>query len=156
MKVLAYDPFINKQYAEEQGIVVSDFDSLVKESDVISLHLPLNDKTRHIISGEVMARMKRGVILINTARGGLIDEKAAHERLRSGNIGGLGLDAYEEEPPGKSPLFELDNVVLTPHTAAHTAEATTNMAAMAVQNLIDILSGNPCPYIVKGACSKTN
>ena len=150
MKVLAYDPFINKQYAEEQGIVVSDFDSLVKESDLISLHLPLNDKTRRIISGEVMARMKRGVILINTARGGLIDENAAHELLRSGHIGGLGLDAYEEEPPGKSPLFELDNVVLTPHTAAHTAEATANMAAMAVQNLIDILSGNPCPYIVKG------
>jgi D-3-phosphoglycerate dehydrogenase len=148
MKVLAYDPFINKQYAEEQGIIVSDFDSLIKESDIISLHLPLDQKTRHIINAEVMARMKRGVILINTARGGLIDESAANELLRSGHLGGLGLDAYEEEPPGKSPLFELDNVVLTPHTGSHTAEATAAMAAMSVDNLIDVLSGKDCPYIV--------
>jgi D-3-phosphoglycerate dehydrogenase len=148
MRVLAYDPFINKRYAEEQGIIVSDFDSLVKEADVISLHLPLDQKTRHVINAEVMAGMKRGVILINTARGGLIDENAANELLRSGHIGGLGLDAYEEEPPGKSPLFELDNVVVTPHTASHTAEATANMAAMSVENLITILSGKDCPYIV--------
>jgi D-3-phosphoglycerate dehydrogenase len=92
--------------------------------------------------------MKQGIILINTARGGLIDEEAANKLLRSGHIGGLGLDAYEEEPPGKSPLFELDHVVLTPHTASHTSEATANMAAMSVQNLIDILSGKDCPYIV--------
>jgi D-3-phosphoglycerate dehydrogenase len=148
MRVLAYDPFINTRYAEEQGIVVSDFDSLIKESDVISLHLPLDQKTKHVINAEAMARMKRGVILINTARGGLIDESAAYELLRSGHIGGLGLDAYEEEPPGKSSLFELDNVVLTPHTASHTAEATANMAAMSVENLINILSGGDCPYIV--------
>jgi D-3-phosphoglycerate dehydrogenase len=148
MRVLAYDPFINKRYAEEQGIAVSDFDSLIKESDVISLHLPLDRNTRHVINAEVMARMKQGVILINTARGGLIDESAANELLRSGHIGGLGLDAYEEEPPDKSPLFELDNVVLTPHTASHTAEATANMAAMSVENLINILSGKDCPYIV--------
>jgi D-3-phosphoglycerate dehydrogenase len=148
MKILAYDPFIDRQYAEEQGIVVSDFDSLVKESDIVSLHLPLEQKTRHIISGEVMARMKRGVILINTARGGLIDENAADELLRSGHIGGLGLDAYEEEPPGKSPLFELDNVVLTPHTGSHTAEAAANMAAVSVENLINVLCGRDCPHIV--------
>jgi D-3-phosphoglycerate dehydrogenase len=148
MRVLAYDPFINKQYAEEQDIIVADFDSLVKESDIITLHLPLDQKTRHIINAGVMTRMKRGVILINTARGGLIDEEAANELLRSGHIGGLGLDAYEEEPPERSPLFELDNVVLTPHTASHTSEATVNMAAMSVQNLIDVLSGKDCPYIV--------
>jgi D-3-phosphoglycerate dehydrogenase len=148
MKILAYDPFINKQYAEEQGIVVSDFDLLIKEADIISLHLPLNEQTRHIINAEVMGRMKRGVILINTARGGLIDEGAADTLLRSGHIGGLGLDAYEEEPPGRSPLGELDNVVLTPHTASHTAEATANMASMSVENLINILSGRGSPYIV--------
>ncbi|MDR1128877.1 MAG: phosphoglycerate dehydrogenase [Treponema sp.] len=148
MKILAYDPFINKLYAEEQGIIVSDFDSLIKESDIISLHLPLDQKTKHIINAEVMARMKRGAILINTARGGLIDESAADELLRSGQLGGLGLDAYEEEPPGKSPLFELDNVVVTPHTASHTAEATAAMAAMSVDNLIDVLSGKDCSYIV--------
>jgi D-3-phosphoglycerate dehydrogenase len=150
MQVLAYDPYIDAPYAEENRIAVSDFDALVENSDVISLHLPLNGKTRHIISGEVMGRMKPGAILINTARGGLIDEAAAFEFLRQGRLGGLGLDAYEEEPPGASPLFTLDNVVLTPHTAAHTAEATANMAAMAVENLINVLSGRPCPYVVKG------
>jgi D-3-phosphoglycerate dehydrogenase len=148
MKILAYDPFINKQYAEEQGIIVSDFEPLIKEADIISLHLPLNEATRHIINAEVMSRMKRGVLLINTARGGLIDEGAADTLLRSGHIGGLGLDAYEEEPPDRSPLCELDNVVLTPHTASHTVEATANMAAMAVENLIAILSGRASPYIV--------
>jgi D-3-phosphoglycerate dehydrogenase len=150
MKVLAYDPYIDARYADENNITVSDFDTLIENADVVSLHLPLNDKTRHIISGEVMGRMKRGAILINTARGGLIDEAAAFELLNQGRLGGLGIDAYEEEPPGESPLFTLDNVVLTPHTAAHTAEATSNMAVMAVQNLIDVLSGNHCPYIVKG------
>jgi D-3-phosphoglycerate dehydrogenase len=148
MRVLAYDPFINQQYAEEQGIIVSDLDSVLEESDIISLHLPLDETTRYIINGRAMKRMKRGAILINTARGGLIDEKAAHELLDSGHLGGLGLDAYEEEPPSKSPLFEHDNVVLTPHTASHTAEAVFNMAAMSVDNLIAVLSGKDCPYIV--------
>lgn len=149
MRVLAYDPYINKEYAGENNIEISGFDGVIRNADVICLHLPLTNETRHIISAEVMGRMKKGTILINTARGGLIDEQAAYEHLKSGQLGGLGLDAYEEEPPAASPLFELDNVVLTPHTASHTAEATANMAAMSVQNLIDVLSGRDCPYIIK-------
>jgi D-3-phosphoglycerate dehydrogenase len=148
MRVLAYDPYINKKYAEENNIEAADFETVIRAADVLCLHLPLTDETRYIISGDVMGRMKKGAIIINTARGGLIDEQAAYEHLKSGHLGGLGLDAYEEEPPKASPLFELDNVVLTPHTASHTAEATANMAAMAVQNLIDVLSGKPCPYII--------
>jgi D-3-phosphoglycerate dehydrogenase len=146
MNVLAYDPYINRDYAEANGITLSDFDSLIKNADIISLHVPLTEETRYIISGDVMRRMKKGTIIINTARGGLIDEHAACELLRSGYLGGLGLDAYEEEPPKESPLFGLDNVVLTPHTGAHTAEATAAMAAMSVQNCIDVLTGKPCPY----------
>ena len=149
MRVLAYDPYINKKYAEENNIEVADFETVIRTADVLCLHLPLTDETRYIISGDVMGRMKKGAIIINTARGGLIDEQAAYKHLKSGHLGGLGLDAYEEEPPKASPLFELDNVVLTPHTASHTAEATANMAAMAVQNLIDVLSGKPCPYIIQ-------
>ncbi len=148
MKVLAYDPYINEQYAKDNNIVVADFDTLVKEADIISLHLPLNDKTKYIINADVMRSMKKGVIIVNTARGGLIDEAAAYEFLKSGHLGGLGLDAYEEEPPQHSPLFGLDNVVLTPHTASHTFEATTNMADMSVRNLIDVLTCKPCPYTV--------
>ena len=148
MRVLAYDPFIDKKYAKENNIEVSSLNELIKNSDIITLHTPLSDETRYIISKETIGRMKKGAILINTARGGLIDEQAAYEHLKSGWLGGLGLDAYEEEPPKVSPLFKLDNVVLTPHTGAHTEEAITNMALMSVQNLIDVLSGKPCPYIV--------
>jgi D-3-phosphoglycerate dehydrogenase len=151
MKVLAYDPYVDASYAEVNGIAVSDFDRLIRESDVVSLHLPLNEKTRHILDGGAMRAMKRGAILINTARGGLIDERVACELLRSGHLGGLGLDAYEEEPPRPaflSDLFEMDNVVLTPHTGAHTAEAIAEMANFSVQNLIDVLSGKDCPNVL--------
>jgi D-3-phosphoglycerate dehydrogenase len=148
MEVLAYDPYIDTRYAEENHIIVSGFDALIAGADVISLHLPLTEETWYIINAGVMGRMKRGAIIINTARGGLIDEAAACGLLKSGHLGGLGLDAYEQEPPGQSPLFELENVVVTPHTASHTAEATANMAAMSVQNLIDVLSGKECPYRV--------
>lgn len=113
---------------------------------MLSLHLPLNEQTRHILSAQVMAGMRPGVIIVNTARGGLIDEQAACELLKSGHLGGLGLDAYEAEPPGQSPLFALDNVVATPHTASHTFEATANMAQMAVDNLIAVLTGEGKAY----------
>ena len=148
MKVLAYDPYIDKKYAEAKGIIAADFAALIKEADFISLCLPLTDETRNIISADAMKSMKKGVIIVNTARGGLIDEAAAHELLVSGHLGGLGLDVFEEEPPKKSPLFDLENVVLTPHTAAHTREAITAMADLSVQNLIDVLSGKDCQNIV--------
>jgi len=148
MKILAYDPFMNHEYARANGIKAVPFEEAVREADFVSLHLPLTDETRNIISGGIIKTMKKGAIIINTARGGLIDEKAAYEFLKSGHLGGLGLDAFETEPPGTSPLFTLDNVVVTPHTGAHTVEATNNMANMSVQNLIDVLSGRECPYIV--------
>jgi D-3-phosphoglycerate dehydrogenase len=148
MKVLAYDPFINREFAEEKGIVPVDFETLIREADFLSLHLPLTDETRNIISANVIQTMKKGSFIVNTARGGLIDENAAYEFLVSGHLGGMGLDVFEEEPPQKSPFFELDNVVLTPHTGAHTAEATEAMAEMSVQNLIDVLSGKDCPFVV--------
>ena len=149
MKILAYDPYINKEYAAANGITSVSFDDIIKEADFISLHLPLTDETRKIIKAEEMKKMKKGAIIINSARGGLIDEDAAYELLKSGHLGGLGLDAFELEPPGPSPLFTLDNVVVTPHTGAHTAEAIAAMAKLSVTNLIDVLSGNECPNIVR-------
>jgi D-3-phosphoglycerate dehydrogenase len=148
MKIIAYDPFMNREYAESNGIIPADFDTVTREADFLCLHLPLTDETRHVISADVMKAMKKGAIIVNTARGGLIDEAAAYELLASGHLGGIGLDVYETEPPQQSPLFKLENVVLTPHTASHTAEATAAMAEMSVQNLIDVLSGRDCPYIV--------
>ncbi len=148
MKVIAYDPFINEDYCASHQIGVCTFDEVIEQADVISLHLPLNDSTKHLIGEEAIGRMKPGAILINTSRGGIIDEDAAYQALKSGKLGGLGLDAFEVEPPAGSLLFEFDNVVVTPHTGAHTREATDNMANASIQNLIDVLSGKECPYIV--------
>jgi len=148
MKIMAYDPFMNMEYAKANGITVASLEEVVRNADVVSLHLPLFDETRHIISADVMKTMKKGAVIINTARGGLIDEKAGLEFLASGHLAGLGLDAFETEPPGPSPLFAFDNVVVTPHTGAHTAEATAAMADISVNNLIDVLSGKACQNIV--------
>lgn len=148
MNVIAYDPFINEAYCKENNITVCTFDEVVEQADVISLHLPLLDSTKHMINKDAISKMKPTTILINTSRGGIIDEDAAYEALKAGKLGGLGLDAFEIEPPTGSTLFELDNVVVTPHTGAHTKEATDNMANAAIKNLIDVLSGKGCPYIV--------
>lgn len=141
MRILACDPAMDLEYAKANNIVPVSFDDLIREADFISLHLPLYAGTRHIISAEAMDRMKKGAFIINTARGGLLDEAAACERLKDGRLGGLGLDVYEDEPPQNTPLFNLPNVVLTPHTAAHTAESAAAMAALSVENLINALEG---------------
>lgn len=150
MRVLAYDPFLNEAYAKGHGILPARFERVLAEADIVTLHLPLTDETRHVISRHAMERMKQGALLVNTARGGLIDEEAAYEMLKCGRLGGLGLDAYETEPPGDSPLFGLEQVVCTPHTGSHTGEAVASMAAMSVENLICVLEGRSCPYVVNG------
>lgn len=148
MNVIAYDPYIDLKYTEVNEIQSVPLDYLIKNSDVISLHLPINKDTKDIISYKEFEIMKDNVILINTSRGGLINESAAIEYLKNGKLGGLGLDAFEEEPPKKYKNFQFDNVVLTPHTGAHTYEATENMAVMAVDNLINVLTGKECKFIV--------
>lgn len=148
MNVLAYDPFINEAYCEQNNIKVCSFEEVLRQSDVISLHLPLLADTKHLIGKEAFSLMKSNAILVNTSRGGIIDEEAAYEALKEGRLGGLGLDAFEIEPPQNSALFEFPNVVVTPHTGAHTQEATNNMADVSVRNLIDVLEGKDCPYIV--------
>ena len=148
MKVIAYDPYLNKAYASEHGIAEKTFEELIREADVISLHLPILPSTRHMIDRKALESMKPGVIIVNASRGGIIDEQAAYEFLKNGHIGGLGLDAFEVEPPQNIPLFELENVVVTPHTGAHTKEATQQMANLSVENLINVLSGLPCSYIM--------
>jgi len=148
MKVIAYDPFINVAYCQDNEIEACTREEVLKRANVISLHLPLNDETKNYINRETIALVPDGCIIVNTSRGGIIDEDDAYEALKSGKLGGLGLDAFAIEPPTGSPLFELDNVVVTPHTGAHTKEATQNMANASVKNLIDVLSGHHCPFIV--------
>lgn len=148
MEVIAYDPYINLEYCQNHRIKSTTIDEVLSCSNVLTLHLPLNDETYHLINRESISRMPEGAIIINASRGGIIDEEAAYEALRSGHLGGLGLDAFEQEPPKDSPLFQLPNVIATPHTGAHTREATDHMAALAISNLIDVLSGQECEYVV--------
>jgi len=149
MKIIAYDPYIDEEYVKENGIVSCTFEQVISDSHFISLHLPLLDSTKNIIGKESIAKMRTGAIIINTARGGLIDEAALNLALESGHLGGAGLDAYESEPPdAANPLYQRKDVVTTPHTGAHTAEASLNMATMAVDNLISVLETGDCPYIV--------
>jgi D-3-phosphoglycerate dehydrogenase len=145
MTVLAYDPYGDSEYATGHNLALVQFEQLLAESDVISLHLPLTQSTRHVIGPEQFRLMKDSVLLVNTSRGGLIDETAALAAIRAGTVGGIGLDAFEEEPPAANhELFSFDNVVVTPHTGAHTTTATRRMAEMAIDNLIDgLTSGSP-------------
>lgn len=148
MKILAYDPFIPEKYCKEHNISPVSFEELLKESDFITLHLPLNDDTYHLIDSQAISLMKKGTILVNASRGGIVDESAAYDALCAKKLGGLGLDAFEKEPPTASPLFTLPNVIATPHAGAHTKEAVAVMSEMAVDNLLHMLDGKECKYIV--------
>ena len=148
MGVQAYDPFFDETFAAQHGIKKATLDEALQTSDFISLHVPLTDQTKHMIDTDRIAKMKDGAIIINTARGGIIDEEAAAAAVKSGKLGGLGLDAFEQEPLIDSPLKGLPHVIFTPHTGAHTAEAVEGMGKMAVDNCIDILTGKDNPYIL--------
>lgn len=147
MNVVAYDPYFDESFAAVHGIKGVTLNELIREANVISLHLPLTEATKNIINAERIAAMRYGTILVNTARGGLLDEVAAAEAVRAGRLQ-VGLDAFEEEPPSASPLKGLEHVVFTPHTGAHTAEAVARMGMMSVENAIAVLTGKPCPYLI--------
>lgn len=149
MNVLAYDPYFDEAFAAAHGIQKMELYALLREADIISLHVPLTEATRHLIDAKQIASMKTGAIIINTARGGLIDEVAAADAIRTGKLGGLGLDAFEQEPLVDSPLKGLSHVIFTPHTGAHTSEAMQKMAMMSVQNAIQVLTHQACLYTLK-------
>lgn len=146
MKIVSYDPYMDYEYCRENNIRPVSLDELIRESDIISLHLPLNENTRHIINQESISNMKSNAIVINTSRGGIVDEAAMYDALKNNKIGGFGIDVFENEPPEYSPLFVLKNVIATPHSGSHTQEAVDKMADMAVANLIDILSDVKSKY----------
>jgi D-3-phosphoglycerate dehydrogenase len=142
MKVVAYDPYIDKKVAEELGIELIDLDTLLKESDFVSIHAPLLPETRGIISEKQLKLMKRTAYLINVARGPLVDEKALYKALKEHWIAGAGLDVYEKEPPEvNNPIFTLDNVVLTHHIAWYTEESRQRLEMSAVDEAVRILTG---------------
>ncbi|WP_226779821.1 phosphoglycerate dehydrogenase [Oceaniglobus trochenteri] len=142
MKVIAYDPFLSEERAVELGVRKVELDELLAKSDFITFHVPLTDKTRNILSREAIAKLKPGVRVINCARGGLVDEAALAEALKEGRVAGAAFDVFAEEPATESPLFNLPNVVVTPHLGAATTEAQENVALQVAEQMSDyLLSG---------------
>ena len=139
MKVVAYDPFLSDERARTLGVTKVDLDELLHRADFITLHVPLTEKTRNILSRENLAKTKPGVRIINCARGGLIDEVALAEALKSGHVAGAALDVFEVEPASENPLFNLPNVVCTPHLGASTTEAQENVALQVAEQMSDYL-----------------
>ena len=139
MKVIAYDPFLSDERAAVLGVTKVELDELFARSDFITLHVPLTDKTRLIINADAIAKMKDGVRVINCARGGLVDEAALADALKSGKVAGAALDVFEVEPATDSPLFNLPNVVCTPHLGASTTEAQENVALQVAEQMSDYL-----------------
>lgn len=140
MKVIAYDPFLSKEVASQSGIELVDLKGLFKRSDYISVHTPLTAETRHMISEKEIALMKKGVRLVNCARGGIIDEEALLKGLESGRVAGAALDVFEKEPPDfSSALLKHKNVVVTPHLGASTEEAQVNVAIEIAESMRDCL-----------------
>jgi D-3-phosphoglycerate dehydrogenase len=145
MKVIAYDPFLSAERAMALGVEKVELEELFKRADIITLHTPLTDKTRNIIDAGALKRVKKGVRIINCARGGLVDEAALVEALKSGHVAGAAFDVFVEEPATHNELFGLPNVVCTPHLGAATAEAQENVALQIAEQMSD--------YLLRGAIS---
>jgi D-3-phosphoglycerate dehydrogenase len=144
MKLLAYDPFISTERAEQLGCRLVELDILLQEADYITLHMPKTPETAHLIDAQALAKMKPTARIINCARGGIIDEDALADAVKNGKIAGAALDVYETEPLGESPLRALGKeVILTPHLGASTAEAQVNVAIDVAEQIRDVLLGLP-------------
>ncbi|NLI31331.1 MAG: phosphoglycerate dehydrogenase [Deltaproteobacteria bacterium] len=139
MNVIAYDPYINVDVLEELGIEYAEFDELLARSDYITVHTPLTKETRGILNAEAFSKAKRGVYVINCARGGIINEEDLHEAIKSGIVAGAALDVFSQEPPTGNPLIELDQIIATPHLGASTDEAQENVAIGVAEQVIDYL-----------------
>ncbi len=145
MKVIAFDPFLSDERAVEMGVEKVDLQKLFERADFITLHTPLTDKTRNIIDAKAIASMKAGVRIINCARGGLVNEAALLDALKSGHVAGAALDVFEVEPAKDNPLFGAPNLICTPHLGASTGEAQENVALQVAEQMSD--------YLLRGAIS---
>jgi D-3-phosphoglycerate dehydrogenase len=139
MKVIAYDPFLSPERAVEIGVEKVELEDLLARADIISLHTPLTDKTRNILSADALAATKKGVLIVNCARGGLVDEVALRKLLEEGHVGGAGFDVFVEEPAKANVLFGAPGFVATPHLGASTGEAQENVALQVAEQMSDYL-----------------
>jgi D-3-phosphoglycerate dehydrogenase len=149
LRVLVYSPSIRKDQIESTGATKVSLDKLLQESDIVTLHTALKKDNIHIIKDETLRLMKKSAFLINTARGGLIDEEALYRFLKEGHISGAALDVLEKEPPDpNNPLLKLNNVIFTPHTAFSSPEALNQLESLAVEEAIRILKGEKPKHFV--------
>ncbi|MBR2575269.1 MAG: phosphoglycerate dehydrogenase [Loktanella sp.] len=145
MKVVAYDPFLSEDRATELGVEKVDLDDLLARADFITMHVPLTEQTKNILSRDNIAKLKKGARIVNCARGGLVDEEALADALKAGHVAGAAFDVFAVEPATDSPLFNLPNVVVTPHLGAATTEAQENVALQVAEQMSD--------YLLTGAVS---
>lgn len=149
MRVIAYDPYVPRERAREMGVdLMPSLEALLVQSDFVSLHLPRTAQTEGLIGAHELGLMKEGARLVNTARGGIVDEEALAKAIEDGHLGGAALDVFAEEPPGDSPLFHLENVVVTPHLGAATVEAQDKAGAQIAEMVRLALAGEFVPYAV--------
>ena len=148
MRIIGFDPFISNEQANHIGVELHGFDEVVRESDFLTLHVPLADGTHHLIGTEQLAAMKQGSFLVNCARGGLIDEDALDRSLEAAHLAGAALDVFAVEPPGDISLLRHSNLVTTPHLGASTAEAQAGVAREVAEQIVDVLEGRTPRYSV--------
>lgn len=143
MKLYVYDPFLTTTRAKQLGVTANSLDEVLEHADIITVHTPLTKDTKGLLGFENIEKTKRGVFLINCARGGIIDEEALYHFLQKGHVAGAAFDVFENEPPGDHPLLSLDNFIATPHIAASTKEAQLNVAAQVSEQVLHFLNGEP-------------
>lgn len=148
MRVIAYDPFVSEERARALGVDLATMDDILTESDFVTVHTTLTEGTKHLIGEEELRKMKPSARVINTARGGIIDEAALVKVLKEGVIAGAAIDVFEQEPITEHPLFELDGVVVTPHLGASTAEAQERVAIDVAEQILAVLNGEPARWAV--------
>ena len=142
MNIIGYDVIpIDEEFSKEVGLMKADLDTLLQSSDYVSIHVPLLDSTYHLLDAQKMSTMKKTAKIINTSRGGVVDEEALYEAIKNGTLGGAALDVFEKEPAIGNKLAELDNVILTPHIGAQTKEAQSLAANVIGEKIIQILRG---------------
>jgi D-3-phosphoglycerate dehydrogenase len=152
VRIIAADPYVDAAVMARDGVEKVTLDDLLERADIVSLHTPLTEETRGLIGAAAFARMKPGAILINTSRGGVVDQQALVDALRSGRLGGAGLDVQAPEPPlPDNPLLRMENVVLTPHYASTTVEALDELAAKVSRQVIQLLRGEWPTYLANPA-----
>jgi D-3-phosphoglycerate dehydrogenase len=148
MKVIAHDPYLSPKIAEGLGIRLVERDPLFRDADVLSIHAALTSETRGLVGAPQLAKMKRTAILVNCARGEIVDEAALADALRAGTIAGAAIDVYAKEPPIGSPLLTAPNAVFTPHLGASTPEAQTRAGAIVVEQVVQVLAGRRPEFVV--------